>query len=354
MDIETKIELIRKPPTEEIITEEDLRQLLETKEHPVAYNGFEPSGMMHLGTGLISGLKMKDLMDAGVHYKVLLADWHAFLNKKLNANMENIKKAAVYLTKGWEALGIKGIEYIYASDLIKETEYWETLMNLSTRTTFKRIRRCLPIMGRVSDTYDGLQVAFFLYPLMQCADIFQLNIDITQLGLDQRNVNVLAREVGPALGLWKPVAVHHHLLMGLQKAERMGYDADTAIDSQISMKQSKSKPDSAVFIHDSPKEIERKINKAYCPEGQIEENPVIEIAKYIILRDQDSTLEIEREAKYGGDLIVTLSELLNKFEAKEIHPMDLKSSIATRLIHILEPARRYFENNPEYLDPFKK
>ena len=44
MDIETKLELIKKPPTEEIITEEDLRQLLQTKEHPIAYNGFEPSG----------------------------------------------------------------------------------------------------------------------------------------------------------------------------------------------------------------------------------------------------------------------------------------------------------------------
>lgn len=44
MDIETKLELIKRPPTEEIITEEDLRQLLETKEHPIAYNGFEPSG----------------------------------------------------------------------------------------------------------------------------------------------------------------------------------------------------------------------------------------------------------------------------------------------------------------------
>lgn len=44
MDLEAKLELIRKPPTEEIITEEDLKHLLETKEHPIAYNGFEPSG----------------------------------------------------------------------------------------------------------------------------------------------------------------------------------------------------------------------------------------------------------------------------------------------------------------------
>ena len=50
MDLERRMELIRRPPTEEIITEQELRQLLETKDHPIAYNGWEPSGMVHLGT----------------------------------------------------------------------------------------------------------------------------------------------------------------------------------------------------------------------------------------------------------------------------------------------------------------
>lgn len=346
--------LIAKPPTEEIITKDDLRQLFETKDHPVAYNGFEPSGMMHLGTGLFSALKMKDLTEAGVHYKVLLADWHAFLNKKLEGDMTKIKKAAEYFIKGWESLGVKGVEYIYASDLIKQPEYWETLMKISTQTTFNRIRRCLPIMGRVAETYEGLQVALFLYPLMQCADIFQLQVDIAQLGLDQRNVNVLAREIGPSLGLWKPVAVHHHLLMGLLKAERMGYDADTAIDTQISMKQSKSRPDSAIFIHDPPDEIRRKLKQAWCPEGQIEENPIIEIVRYILLRDSNSSLEIPRSEAHGGDLIVTLPELLDLFQKKELHPQDLKKAVGNYLIEMLEPVRKYFKDHPKYLELFKK
>ena len=45
MDIERKIELICRPPTEEVVTIEDLRHLLETEEHPIAYNGWEPSGL---------------------------------------------------------------------------------------------------------------------------------------------------------------------------------------------------------------------------------------------------------------------------------------------------------------------
>ncbi|MDI6806311.1 MAG: hypothetical protein QMD14_00655 [Candidatus Aenigmarchaeota archaeon] len=43
MDVETRLQLI-KNIGEEIITEDELRRLLETKEHPVAYDGFEPSG----------------------------------------------------------------------------------------------------------------------------------------------------------------------------------------------------------------------------------------------------------------------------------------------------------------------
>jgi len=354
MDLEEKIELITRLPTEEVITSEELRQLLETNDHPVAYNGFEPSGMMHLGTGLISGSKMMDLIKAGVRYKVLLADWHAFLNRKLEGNMEKIRQAAEYFMKGWAALGVKNVEYIYASKLFDESpDYWEKVLKISMKTTFKRIIRCLPIMGRVAEKYEGLPISLFLYPLMQCADIFQLEVAITQLGMDQRHANMLAREIAPTLGYSKPVAVHHHLLMGLIKTERMGYDADTAIDAQISAKQSKSRPESAIFIHDPPEEIKQKIKRAYCPIGQTEENPIIEIVKYIFLREDDSVFEIKRKVEHGGDLSVTFPELLDLYQKEQLHPQDLKNAVAENLIEVLAPAREYFEAHPEYLELFK-
>lgn len=43
MDTDSRLRLIR-GVGEEIITEDELRQLLEAKNHPVAYDGFEPSG----------------------------------------------------------------------------------------------------------------------------------------------------------------------------------------------------------------------------------------------------------------------------------------------------------------------
>jgi tyrosyl-tRNA synthetase len=53
MDIESKIELIKKSPTEEIITEEELREKLKTGEKLKHYIGFEISGLLHLGTLII-------------------------------------------------------------------------------------------------------------------------------------------------------------------------------------------------------------------------------------------------------------------------------------------------------------
>ena len=352
MDIENKIELVRRPPTEEVINEQDLRELFETKDHPVAYNGFEPSGPMHLGTGLICAYKVMDFTEAGIHFKMLLADWHAYLNKKMGGDMRKIKKVGEYFKGGWEALGVKNVEYVNAEDLISKKEYWEMVMNISTKTTLKRIQRCLPILGRTEKS--GLSFGQLLYPALQCADIFILGVDINQLGMDQRNVNMLAREVGPKLGFNKPVAVHHHLLMGLIKQERMGYDVDVKLDAQISSKASKSKPDSAIFVTDNPDEIRRKIKKAYCPEKSLEENPIYEILKYIILREKDSAFEIMRKEQHGGNITVTLDEFEDQYKKGEIHPQDVKKSVAEKLIEILEPARKYFKNNKKLLTVFKQ
>ena len=74
MDIETKIELVKRKPTEEIVTEADLRRLFENYAHPRHYIGFEISGMVHLGTGLCTAIKLRDFMQAGIKPTIFLAD----------------------------------------------------------------------------------------------------------------------------------------------------------------------------------------------------------------------------------------------------------------------------------------
>jgi tyrosyl-tRNA synthetase len=189
------------------------------------------------------------------------------------------------------------------------------------------------------------RTAQLFYPVMQSADIFHLEADICQLGLDQRRANMLAREVGPKLGWWKPVVVSHHMLMGLEGLKELeGYDEDRHIDAQISSKMSKSRPSTCLYVHDNAKQIRRKIRAAFCPEGVTEENPVLEYCRYIVFRKL-SKLVIERPLKFGGNLEVNSYDELEKlFIERKIHPLDLKNATANALNEIVEPIRKYFES----------
>ena len=52
MNVEDRLALVRQVG-EEIVTEDELRALLEAKPHPVAYDGFEPSGTIHIAQGVL-------------------------------------------------------------------------------------------------------------------------------------------------------------------------------------------------------------------------------------------------------------------------------------------------------------
>jgi tyrosyl-tRNA synthetase len=109
-------------------------------------------------------------------------------------------------------------------------------------------------------------------------------------------------------------------------------------------KMSKSKPDSAIFIHDDPETIKRKINSAYAPEGVVEFNPILDWTKHLIFYYPNTTFTINRPEKWGGNLEYKSYEDLEKdYAEKKLHPQDLKMAVADWLIQKLEPARKYFE-----------
>ena len=339
---EKRLSLI-KQVGEEIITEEDLLTLLKEKPHPIAYDGFEPSGRIHIAQGILRAININKLTRAGIHFKMFVADWHGWANNKMGGDLEKIQVTGKYFIEVWKACGLdtKNVEFIWASDLLNNREYWKTVMSIARQTTLNRILRTTQIMGR--NEKDTLQASQIFYPCMQAADIFHLKVDICQLGMDQRKVNILARELAPQLGYKKPIAIHHHMLMGLGEPIK----SDDPIERAISMKMSKSKPDSAIFMTDTKEDIIRKIKKAYCPEKQTTDNPVLEYCKYILF-ERFPSIKIERPEKYGGNLeFTTYQELEACFTKGNLHPMDLKTAVTKYLDQLLEPVRVYFETNKE-------
>jgi len=340
MDTETKVDLI-KSFAEEIITEDELRKLFETNSRPIAYDGFEPSGKIHIAQGILRAINVNKMTKAGCKFKMLVADWHAWANNKVGGDLEKIQIVGKYFIELWKQTGMdtRNVEFVWASDYINDNNYLKTLMQIARNSTVNRILRCSQIMGRSES--DNLQASQVFYPVMQCADIFQLKVDICQLGMDQRKVNVLAREIGPKIGFYAPVAVHHHMLMGLGEPPKV----DGTTEKAIAMKMSKSNPDSAIFMQDSEEEIKRKISKAYCPAKIVEDNPILEYCNYIIF-EKVNKLKIERDKKFGGDLVVKdYKELAKIYSKGEVHPTDLKNSVAKELNDLIKPVREHFEKN---------
>jgi len=350
MDTEERLKLIREVG-EEIIGEEELREMLESGKELIAYDGFEPSGKIHIAQGILRAINVNKMTKAGVRFKFWVADWFALMNNKMGGDLDKIKTVGKYFIEVWKACGmdLERVEFLWASDVMNDTDYWLKVINIGRINTVTRITRCAQIMGRSEK--DTLSAAQIFYPCMQCADIFHLEADITQLGMDQRKVNVLAREVAPKLGFKKPVVVSHHMLMGLGEPPKTEL---TGADAAIAKKMSKSSPDSAIFMTDTTEEINRKIKKAYCPEKITEDNPVMEYCKYII-SEKFPIMEIKRPEKFGGNLeIHGYDELVKIYTAGELHPMDLKQAVAHYIDEMLKPVREHFEKNTKARELFEK
>ncbi|MGQ0377227.1 MAG: tyrosine--tRNA ligase [Nitrososphaerota archaeon] len=345
MDVEEKVSLIERPPTEEVVTRDELVELFKTNSKPKHYIGLEISGFLHLGSLISTGFKINDFLKAGVRCTVFLADWHTLINDKLGGDWEKISKVSKYYADAFR-LVCPGVEIVLGSDLYSsKKEYWLELVRLTKHMSLARTMRTLTIMGR-SENEEKIDLAKLLYPPMQAADIHFLDIDIAHAGMDQRKIHMLARELFPKMKWKVPVAVHHRLLPGLSEPEKT--------DSESLGKMSKSTPSSGIFVHDSDDEIRAKLKKAWCEEGNTKDNPVLEIAKHVIYHEFDK-ISVERPTKFGGNVTYSdYSQLESDFAQKKLHPTDLKQAVASYLIKIIQPIREKLALNQELVEIIKK
>ncbi len=334
LTIDERIEIILS--VGECETEEGLRALLEKKPTPpICYDGFEPSGRMHIAQGILKAINVNKLTRAGCEFKFWIADWFAQLNKKMGGDIKKIRVVGQYFVEIWKACGMNmdRVQFINASEEINKRpdEYWTRVMDIATKNSLTRIKRCGTIMGRSES--DELSAAQIMYPCMQCADVFFLKADICQLGMDQRKVNMLAREycdqAKPKIKN-KPIILSHPMMPGLKQGQE---------------KMSKSDPQSAIFMEDSASEVNSKIKGAFCPERIVEGNPVLEYVKHIVL--PKAPLEIKRSAENGGDTMYDdYEKLAADFSRGALHPGDLKPAVAKAINAMLQPVRDHFKNDP--------
>ncbi|HLC78399.1 MAG TPA: tyrosine--tRNA ligase [Candidatus Nanoarchaeia archaeon] len=316
MDIEKKLELIRKN-TEEIVSEDALKEILKKKKNPRVYCGYEPNGPLHLGH-FVTITKLIDLEKAGFKVVILLADIHALLNRK--GGEEAIKKEVENWRKTIKAIGIKA-EVVLGSDFEFSKEYQLDVMKLAQDST---INRGLRSMQEVARDVENATISQLWYPLMQVVDIKHLKVDIALGGLEQRKIHMMGKDMAKTLG-YDFVALHTPLITSLKGPGQ---------------KMSKSIQGSGISVTDSLEEIKKTIKDAYCPEKETKDNPILQIARLIIFPRFDS-IDIKRPDKYGGNFsFKSYEELERAYGEGKLHPLDLKNSVSDYLWQIIEPIRK--------------
>ena len=377
-----------------------------TGSRPRAYIGFEPSGTAHIGWMVCTDM-VRRLSAAGFEVTILLADWHAQINDKLGGDHATIQACGRYMMEAFESLGVpkSSVKYVWANELAADPTYWSWVVRVLKNTTLARMRRAMTILGRAEDEGDG-DMSKFLYPAMQVADIFHMQIDVAYGGLDQRHAHMLARDVAPKLGKKPPVAIHTPLVPSLKGpgAGRMDPgeagnaplpkgtspkgaaamlanqqfvsllqaelvkgvpEAEAMVEAQhkfaaremIEGKMSKSDPDSGIFIHDTPDDVKRKLKAAHCPAKEVDGNPVFDLLRLVVWprlaelhKDGPPRFEIHRPEKFGGSKIyIGYEAVLNEYRSGALHPLDLKMGVADALNVLLDPVRRHFQKRPEML-----
>ncbi|MBL8015078.1 MAG: tyrosine--tRNA ligase [Candidatus Doudnabacteria bacterium] len=349
-----------KQVTEEILGEEKLSSMLDGGEQLKHYIGFEISGILHLGSGLMTGLVIRELQKLGVDTRIFLADWHTWINNKLGGDHELIKRVALeyFMPAMKVSCEIAGadpekIAPIFGSELYHNNDrYWQSLVEVSKNLTLSRVMKSTTILGRQES--ENMNFALLIYPPMQVADIFEMGNHIAHAGMDQRKCHVIALEVAEKLkinplrdgagNIMKPIAIHHHLVMGLQKPATAPDESMDKVELTTAMKMSKSVPGSAVFIHDTPEEIQDKIRKAYAPEKETKFNPILDWTQHLLFPIIGEVV-IEREERFGGNVTFkSYPELEAAYASGDLFPLDLKNAVAKHLIDILAPARERFSD----------
>ncbi len=284
----------------------------------VVYCGYEVSGEIHLGH-LVTILKLLDLQKAGIKVKVLLADWHTWLNQK--GNWKFVNEQMKQWERGFKSVGLKA-EIVKGTSYQMKQSYFEDLLKLALKIT---VNRGVRAMQQVARDIENAKISQIIYPLMQIADVKHLGTNFVVAGLDQRKIYMLGVDEGKEIDLQEAVYLYTPIIPSLRGAQG---------------KMSSSVKESFISIRDSKESIKEKINRAYCKQGDIQNNPILAIARLVIFPKFEE-ISVKREVKYGGNLkFKSYHELENAFESGKLHASDLKNAVAESLNEIIEPIRK--------------
>ncbi|KFW94706.1 Tyrosine--tRNA ligase, cytoplasmic, partial [Phalacrocorax carbo] len=321
---------------QEVLGEDKLMAILKERELKI-YWGTATTGKPHVAY-FVPMSKIADFLKAGCEVTILFADLHAYLdNMKAPWELlelrtryyENVIKAML------ESIGVplEKLKFVRGTDYQLSKEYTLDVYRLSSVVTQHDAKKA---GAEVVKQVEHPLLSGLLYPGLQALDEEYLKVDAQFGGVDQRKIFTFAEKYLPSLGYVKRIHLMNPMVPGLTGSKMSSSKSCGNLFLQ----------DSKIDLLDRKEDVKKKLKKAFCEPGNVENNGVLSFIKHVLF-PLKSEFVVLREEKWGGNKTYTAYEALEKdFAEQVVHPGDLKNSVEVALNKLLDPIREKF-NSPE-------
>lgn len=318
------------------------------------YWGIAPTGRIHLGY-FFPIIKILDLLDANCEVTILLADVHSFLDDRKSPQSNEFRTNYYKITiteifkllannDPWKLEQIQGLKFVTGSSFQYSQKYIQQTLQLANVININEAKSA---GTEVVKQNKNPKVTSLLYPIMQSLDEVWLDADLELGGIDQRKIFMFSKD---------------HLKIGEIRKKEITYLMNPIVPGlstkSIKDKDGKIKPEKMsssnlvgkIDLLDSPQDIQKKINKTYCLEGEVDDNTLLILCKLLlfpICELLDKKFKIITESDEHINLS-SFEELHQLFFEKKIHPKNLKSAVTSIITTILDPLRIKF-TEPELM-----
>ncbi|KAK1340250.1 hypothetical protein QTO34_018816 [Cnephaeus nilssonii] len=348
---EEKLHLITRN-LQEVLGEEKLKEILKDRELKV-YWGTATTGKPHVAY-FVPMSKIADFLKAGCEVTILFADLHAYL--------DNMKAP-------WELLELR-------------TSYYENV-----------IKAMLESIGVPLEKLKFIKGTDYQLSKEYTLDVYRLSSVVTQHDAKKAGAEVV-KQCGAPFAEWSAVpwttgtyegwgylvtvsvlllTTGRNLSLSLIKLMHLLFLHNAALDEEYlkvdaqfgGIDQRKiftfAEKESKIDLLDRKEDVKKKLKKAFCEPGNVENNGVLSFIKHVLF-PLKSEFVILRDEKWGGNKTYTAYLDLEKDFADEVvHPGDLKNSVEVALNKLLDPIREKFNtpalkklSSDAYPDPSKQ
>lgn len=338
-----------------IIGKSHLINKLQKNEQINGYWGTAPTGRIHIGY-IAPLMKIADFVEAGCHIYILLADVHAFLDSR-KSDLEDQSKVIYYrelITASLNLLNVdmSKVHFVVGSSYQYNPEYIRDLLKFLDVVTDTQAKHAgAEVVKQSKET----KLSGLVYPLMQSLDEehlsrqFGVKLDFELGGNDQRKIFTFSVDhLNKLFTDRKFTYIMNDMIPGLRNKVLEKKEESDENSVQQSHKMSSSESAGKIDLLFSQQEIFKVVNNAYCLEGDIMDNTILDLCKHIVfpmLHKLKKQFVIFRKEKYGGDFTINnFDELSLWFSEKKLHPQDLKISVSKLIADLFEPLRNHFDS----------